>query len=76
MQTVKDLSVDELWELIAQVVEEKFRELLVDPDAGLSLRPEVEKRLRASLSQSPKSRNTISATDVAHRFNAEPTIFC
>jgi len=39
MQTVKDLSVEELRTLIAEVVEEKFREILTDPDAGLALRP-------------------------------------
>ena len=76
MQTVKDMTVEELKELVAQVVEEKFRELLVDPDEGLSLQPEVEKRLRASLSQPLKSRRTTSAADVARRFNAAPTIFC
>ena len=28
--------------MVGEVVEEKLRELLTDPDAGLSLRPEVK----------------------------------
>jgi len=71
MQTVKDMSVEELRDLIAQVVEEKFRELLVDPDEGLSLRPEVEERLRASLSEPRKSRRTIPAAEVARRLGVD-----
>jgi len=67
MQTVKDMTVRELKEIIGNVVEEKFRALLVDPDAGLSLEPEVEKRLRASLRQLRKSRRTIPAADIARR---------
>ncbi len=35
MQTIKNLSIEELGELIAEVVEEKLQELLVDPDQGL-----------------------------------------
>jgi len=34
MQAVKDLSIEELKTLIGEAVEEKFREILVDPDAG------------------------------------------
>lgn len=71
MQSVKDMTVQELRELIAQVVEEKVRELLADPDEGLSLRPEVEKRLRASLSESPKSRRTVPAAEVARRLGVD-----
>ncbi|HUY15423.1 MAG TPA: hypothetical protein VMX16_17605 [Terriglobia bacterium] len=41
MHTVKDLSTEELKALIGEVVEEKLREMLADPDAGLALRPEV-----------------------------------
>ena len=37
MPTVKDLSTEELKALIGEVVEEKLREVLADPDAGFSL---------------------------------------
>ena len=40
MQTVKDLSVEELRAVIGEVVEEKLREIFSDPDAGFALRPE------------------------------------
>ena len=36
MQTVKDLSVEELRAVIGEVVEEELREILSDPDAGHS----------------------------------------
>ncbi|MGH9433733.1 MAG: hypothetical protein ACRD3T_19565 [Terriglobia bacterium] len=38
MHMVKDLSTEELKALIGEVVEEKLRELLADPDAGLAIR--------------------------------------
>ncbi len=71
MQTIKNLSVEELGELIAEVVEEKLQELLVDPDQGLPLRPEVEERLRKSLNQPEETRRTVSAEDVARRLGVE-----
>jgi len=46
---VKDLTTDDLRALIADVVEEKLKEPLGDPDWGLELRPEVAERLRKSL---------------------------
>jgi len=53
MQTVKDLTIEEFKAVVGEVVEEKLRELLADPDAGLSLRPEIEARLREQL-QNPQ----------------------
>jgi len=47
---VTDLSIDELKQLIREAVEEKFREILFDPDNGLELKEEVEQRLKSSLS--------------------------
>lgn len=46
---VTDLTIDELKELIREAVDEKFKEILFDPDSGLELRDEVEQRLKASL---------------------------
>lgn len=69
MQTVKDLSVEQLKAVIGEVVEEKLRELLVDPDAGLVLRPEVEERLRKDLREN--QGDNISAAEVARRRGLE-----
>ncbi len=71
MPTLKDLSIEELRDLIAQIVEEKLQELIFDPDEGLSLRPEVEQRLIKSLNQPEEARQTISAKDVAGRLDVE-----
>jgi signal recognition particle GTPase len=71
MQTVKDLSVEELKTLIAEVVEEKFREMLVDPDLGLTLRPEVRERLRSDLEEPQQEEGNIPAAEVARRRGLE-----
>ena len=34
---------------VKEIMDEKFRELLFDPDEGLELKEEIEQRLRASL---------------------------
>jgi hypothetical protein len=67
MQTVKDLTIGELREVIGEVVEEKLRELLLDPDAGLTLRPEVEERLRRELQETQPPGETIPAAELARR---------
>jgi hypothetical protein len=46
---VSDITIEELRNLLREVVDEKFRELLFDPDYGLELREEIEDRLTASL---------------------------
>ncbi|MDP2936900.1 MAG: hypothetical protein Q8O86_10470 [Dehalococcoidia bacterium] len=46
---VRDLSVEDLKALIGEVVEEKLKEVLGDPDWGQELRPEIVERLRKSL---------------------------
>lgn len=67
MPKVKDMSVQELRELMGNVVEEKLRDLLGDPDEGLELRPEVRERLLDSLHHPRSSRQTVSADEVARR---------
>ena len=67
MQTVKDLSIDELKALIAEVVQEKFREILVAPGAGLALRPEVWERLQRDLKEPRAGGENIPAAEVARR---------
>ena len=52
---VKELTADELKEIIHKAIEEKFEEMLGDPDQGLELRETVKKRLSRSLaSKSPR----------------------
>ncbi len=60
---VADLTVEELKNLIREVVDEKFRELIFDPDYGLELREEVEERLIASLA----SKERIPLDEVKRR---------
>jgi hypothetical protein len=47
---IADLTLEELKNILREVVEEKFREFLFDPDCGLELREEIEKRLIESIS--------------------------
>jgi hypothetical protein len=68
MQTVKDLTVEELKAVIGEVVEEKLRDLLTDPDAGLALRPEVQERLLKDLREPQPEGENIPAAELArHR---------
>jgi hypothetical protein len=71
MQMVKDLSIEELKTLIGEVVEEKFREILVDLDAGLTLRPEIRERLLKDLSEPQREGENISAAELARRRGLE-----
>ena len=60
---VTDLTIEELKNLIRDVVDEKFREILSDPDNGLELREEIEQRLKASLA----SKERIPLEEVKRR---------
>lgn len=71
MQTVKDLTIEEFKAVVGEVVEEKLRELLTDPDAGLTLRPEIEARLRQQLQDPHLEGESIPAADVARRRGLE-----
>ena len=71
MSTVKELSIEELKTLIGEVVEEKLRDMLGDPDEGLSLRPEVRERLVKTLNQPKETRQTVSAPEVARRLGLD-----
>jgi hypothetical protein len=71
MQTVKDLSIEELKTLIGEVIEEKFREIFVDPDAGLTLRPEIRERLLRDLSEPQREGENIPAAELARRRGLE-----
>jgi hypothetical protein len=67
MMTVKDLSIKELRALVAEVVEEKLREILTDPDEGLGIRPEVRERLLRDLQEPQEDAQNIPADEVARR---------
>ena len=71
MQTVRDLSIEELRALIADVVEETLRDLVGDPDAGVELRPEVRERLLKTLNQPRESRRTVPASEVARQIGVD-----
>lgn len=71
MSTARELSIEELKALIGEVVEEKLREMLGDPDEGLALRPDIQERLVKSLNQPKESRQTVSAAEVARRLGLD-----
>ena len=71
MPTVKDLTIEELKAVIGEVVEEKLRELLTDPDRGLALRPEVQERLLRDLQEPPVEGENIPAGELARRRGLE-----
>jgi hypothetical protein len=71
VQTVRDLSIEELRALIADVVEETLRDLVGDPDAGLELRPEVRERLLKTLNQPRESRRTVPVSEVARQIGVD-----
>jgi hypothetical protein len=63
--------MDEFKAVVGQVVEEKLRELLADPDIGLTLRPEIEARLTQQLQDSQRDGESIPAAEVARRLGLE-----
>lgn len=60
---VSEMSVEELKQLVAHVVEQKLEELLGDPDWGMELKEEIQERLR----RTPKAEGRIPASEVAKR---------
>jgi hypothetical protein len=68
---VTDLTVEEFKSMIEIAVEEKLRELLGDPDEGLSLRPEIAEQLRRSLAATESGQRGVPADEVARRLGLE-----
>lgn len=60
---VSEMSVEELKQLIAQIVEQKLEELLGDPDWGRELKEAVKERLARTSS----AERGIPAWEVAQR---------
>ena len=69
--TVGELTLEEFRQIVEQVVEEKLLELLGDPDEGLTLREEVQARLRRTLARERAGERGIPARDVAERLGLE-----
>ncbi|MGV0024737.1 hypothetical protein [Phormidesmis priestleyi] len=68
---VKDLTTDELKALIRETVLEAIEELLPDPDAGLTIKPEVEQSLIEIRNRRKTVTVGISAEDVARQLGLE-----
>ena len=66
---VADVTLEELRDILSKVIEEKFKEFLLDPDYGLELREEIEERLAASLS----SKERVSFEEVKKRLELSET---
>lgn len=71
MPKVKDLSVDELKELIEQTVERTLVELLGDPDEGLELSEEATARLKRSITRERKGIPGVPVEEVANKLGLE-----
>jgi hypothetical protein len=61
---VKDLTAEQLRQLIRDVVRAELEEFAADPDRGLELRPDVRERL---LRQQSQESSYLTAEEVAER---------
>ncbi|ACB51310.1 unknown [Crocosphaera subtropica ATCC 51142] len=64
---VKELTVDELKQLIQETVEETINSILFDPDDNKEIKPEVKEQLLNSLKRTEKGEKGISAEEVAKK---------
>ena len=60
---IGDLSYDQLKELVQGLVDDRLRDLLGDPDLGLTLGEQVRARLKQSLASSDR----VTGDEVAER---------
>jgi len=68
---VKELTVEELKNLVQEAVEEKLEEMIGDPDLGLELREEIRERLRESLAARQRGEKVIPMDEVARRIGLD-----
>ena len=68
---VAELTVGQLKRIVGRVVERKLEELLLDPDRGLSLRPEVREALLRSAADVQAGARVFSAEEVAEKTGLE-----
>ena len=64
---VKELTVEQLKNLIEEAIEEKLEELIGDPDTGLELREEIKESLRRSLAARQRGEKGIPLEEVARQ---------
>ena len=64
---VKDLTTEELKLLIQETVAETIQSLLIDPDEGRQVKPEVKQQLLNSLHRTQGGERGISAEEVAKK---------
>jgi hypothetical protein len=65
---IKDLTIEEFKLLIEETVAETIQSLLMDPDEGKQLRPEVKQELLNSLQRTQAGERGIPAAEVAKQF--------
>jgi len=70
-QTINELTVDELREIIREVVSQALHELLADPDAGLELQESLRESLQRSISEVRAGLQTTPAETVAAQLGLE-----
>jgi hypothetical protein len=68
---VAELTVGQLKRIVGRVVERKLEELLLDPDRGLSLRPEVREALLRSAADVQAGERVFSVEEVAEKTGLE-----
>jgi len=64
---VKDLTVEELKLLIEETVAATIQSLLIDPDEGKQIKPEVKQQLLDSLEHTQAGERGIPAEEVAKK---------
>jgi len=64
---VKELTVEQLKDLVQEAVEEKLQEIIGDPDTGRDLRDEIKERLRKSLAARQCGEKGIPIDEVARQ---------
>lgn len=62
---VKDMTIEELKLLIQETVAETIQSLMVDPDEGKQIKPEVKQQLLDSLQRTESGERGIPAEEVA-----------
>ncbi|MBC8511366.1 MAG: hypothetical protein H8D32_00100 [Dehalococcoidia bacterium] len=68
---VSEMSIEELKDLVAAVVEQKLAEILGDPDWGMELKEEVKERLRVTSKAEAEGRRGIPAAEVARKIGID-----
>ncbi|APB32587.1 hypothetical protein GlitD10_0284 [Gloeomargarita lithophora Alchichica-D10] len=64
---VKDLTIEELKLLIQETVAETIQSLLIDPDEGRQVKPEVKQQLLNSLYRTQAGERGVSAEEIAKK---------